>query len=60
MCCRRTALTPAKLSQADLLIIVTDHSEYDYAEIVRHSRAVLDTRNATQGVRSGRSKIQKL
>jgi len=55
-----TPLTPANLSKADLVIIVTDHSDFDYAEVVRHSKAVLDTRNATRDVKRGRSKIHKL
>ena len=42
------------------VVIVTDHSEYDYAEIVRHSKMVLDTRNATRNVRAGRSRVHKL
>lgn len=57
---RRAALTPANLSRADLVIIVTDHSSYDYAQIVRHSKLVLDTRNATRGIRGGRNKVYKL
>jgi UDP-N-acetyl-D-glucosamine dehydrogenase len=57
---RSTALTPARLREADLVVVVTDHSVYDYEEIVRHSRLVLDTRNATRNVRTGRSKIHKL
>jgi len=55
-----TPLTPANLSKADLVIIVTDHSNFDYTEVVRHSKAVLDTRNATRDVKRGRSKIHKL
>ena len=57
---RRSPLTATTLGKADLVIIVTDHSDYDYQEIVRRSRAVLDTRNATAGVRNGRAKIRKL
>jgi len=57
---RVTPLTPANLRKADLVIIVTDHSGYDYDMIVRHSPMVLDTRNATAAVRKGRSKIHKL
>jgi len=53
-------LTPANLGKADLVLIVTDHSSYDYEMIVRHSRVILDTRNATNQVRRGRSKIHKL
>ena len=38
------------LSQYDCLLIVTDHSGYDYARIVRESNLVVDTRNATRGL----------
>ena len=55
-----TPLTPANLRRADVVVIVTDHSTYDYTSIVRHSQVLLDTRNATKAVRSGRSKIRKL
>jgi UDP-N-acetyl-D-glucosamine dehydrogenase len=34
----------------DCVIIVTDHSDYDYEKIVRESRLVIDTRNATKGI----------
>ena len=33
-------------------MIVTDHSDYDYARIVRESKLVVDTRNATKGIQS--------
>jgi UDP-N-acetyl-D-glucosamine dehydrogenase len=39
------------LGQYDCVLIVTDHSDYDYARIVRESRLVVDTRNATRGIR---------
>ncbi|ANM29056.1 UDP-N-acetyl-D-glucosamine dehydrogenase [Acidobacteria bacterium Mor1] len=58
--CRRTALTEANLKKADLVIIVTDHSDYDFNWVVRHSPLVLDTRNATGKVKAGRRKIHKL
>jgi UDP-N-acetyl-D-glucosamine dehydrogenase len=47
------------LSQADCVIIVTDHSSYDYQWIVNCARLVIDTRNATKNVRRGREKIIK-
>ncbi|HXG62828.1 MAG TPA: nucleotide sugar dehydrogenase [Planctomycetota bacterium] len=47
------------LAASDAVVIVTDHSAYDYPWIVRHARLVLDTRNACRGVRSGREKIVK-
>ena len=40
------------LGQYDCVLIVTDHSDYDYAGIVRDSQLVVDTRNATRGIRS--------
>jgi UDP-N-acetyl-D-glucosamine dehydrogenase len=39
-----------KLGQYDCVVIVTDHSDYDYARIVRESQLVVDTRNATRGI----------
>ena len=39
------------LGQYDCVLIVTDHSDYDYQRIVRESQLVVDTRNATQGHR---------
>src|ERR1700756_3557263 len=38
------------LGQYDCVLIVTDHSDYDYAKIVRESQLVVDTRNATKGI----------
>jgi UDP-N-acetyl-D-glucosamine dehydrogenase len=40
------------LEQYDCVLIMTDHSEYDYSEIVRQSQLVVDTRNATKGIQS--------
>lgn len=52
-------LTPEYLASQDCVLIATDHSAYDYDEIVRHSKLVLDTRNATAGVTEGREKIRR-
>jgi UDP-N-acetyl-D-glucosamine dehydrogenase len=38
--------------QYDCVLIITDHSDYDYAGIVRQSQLVVDTRNATRGIKS--------
>ena len=38
------------LSQYDCVMIVTDHSDYNYAQIVAESQLVVDTRNATKGI----------
>ena len=40
------------LGQYDCVLVVTDHSDYDYAGIVRDAKLVVDTRNATRGITS--------
>src|SRR5713101_4129227 len=40
------------LEQYDAVIIVTDHSSYDYQWIVDHAQMVIDTRNATKGIQN--------
>jgi UDP-N-acetyl-D-glucosamine dehydrogenase len=52
-------LTADTLAAQDCVLIVTDHSAYDYPWIVEHSRLVVDTRNATRHVTRGREKIVK-
>jgi UDP-N-acetyl-D-glucosamine dehydrogenase len=42
------------LGQYDCVLIVTDHSDYDYPQIVRDSQLVVDTRNATHGIESSK------
>jgi UDP-N-acetyl-D-glucosamine dehydrogenase len=38
------------LDKFDCVLIVTDHSDYDYRRIVEQSQLVVDTRNATKGI----------
>ncbi|MGA7292078.1 MAG: nucleotide sugar dehydrogenase [Terriglobales bacterium] len=38
--------------QYDCVLIVTDHSDYDYKKIVNESKLVVDSRNATKGIKS--------
>jgi UDP-N-acetyl-D-glucosamine dehydrogenase len=40
------------LGQYDAVVIVTDHSDYNYKAIVEQSQLVVDTRNATKGINS--------
>jgi UDP-N-acetyl-D-glucosamine dehydrogenase len=40
------------LDRYDCVLIVTDHSNYDYRKIVEESQLVVDTRNATRGIQS--------
>jgi UDP-N-acetyl-D-glucosamine dehydrogenase len=44
--------------EADVVVVVTDHSAYPYADIVAAAAQVVDTRNATKGIVS--EKIVKL
>lgn len=36
----------------DCVVILADHSDYDYSSIVRDARLVVDTRNTTRGIRA--------
>jgi len=40
------------LGKFDCVVIITDHSDYDYPRIVREAQLVVDTRNATSGIES--------
>jgi len=42
------------LGQYDCVVIVTDHSDYDYRKIVREARLVVDTRNATKSIQDAK------
>jgi UDP-N-acetyl-D-glucosamine dehydrogenase len=41
-----------QIPEFDCVVIVTDHSQYDYASIVSKARLVVDTRNATKGIQA--------
>jgi len=45
---------------ADIVLITTDHTNFDYESIVAEAKVVIDTRNATKNVVSGREKIHLL
>ena len=51
--------TPEYVSSLDCLLISTDHSAFDWNEIVPNAKLVIDTRNATKEVTVGREKIFK-
>ena len=54
-------LTEVNLKNADLVIITTMHTCYDYELIAKHSRRLLDTKNATKNLLdTSKSKIDKL
>jgi UDP-N-acetyl-D-glucosamine dehydrogenase len=54
---RSVDLTRDELGRAAAVLIATDHSLFDYRLIVDASPLVIDTRNATRAVPSGREKI---
>jgi UDP-N-acetyl-D-glucosamine dehydrogenase len=39
-----------KIPEFDCVVIITDHTQYDYASIVKQAKLVVDTRNATKGI----------
>jgi UDP-N-acetyl-D-glucosamine dehydrogenase len=46
------------LTEADCVVIVTNHSNIDYPKVERMAKVILDTRNAMRGIKS--SKVIKL
>jgi UDP-N-acetyl-D-glucosamine dehydrogenase len=50
-------LSAEVLEAQDCVLICTDHSAIDWPFVVRHSRLVVDTRNATRSVAEGRERI---
>ena len=46
-----TPLDERTLKEADLVLLVTDHSAYDYAWIASQARLIVDTRNAFKGIK---------
>ncbi|MEM7785221.1 MAG: nucleotide sugar dehydrogenase, partial [Planctomycetota bacterium] len=51
--------TPEYISSLDCVLIATDHTAFQWDEIVKHASLVIDTRNATKNVTDGREKIFK-
>jgi UDP-N-acetyl-D-glucosamine dehydrogenase len=45
---RSVPLTDARIKKADVVVIVTDHTCFDYARVVKLAKLVVDTRNATK------------
>jgi UDP-N-acetyl-D-glucosamine dehydrogenase len=51
------ALTAEWLGAQDAVLIVTDHSAYDWQWVAEHAALIIDTRNATHGVTGRRDHI---
>jgi UDP-N-acetyl-D-glucosamine dehydrogenase len=52
-----TPFSDELLASADCVVIITHHSAFDYERIVAHAPVLVDTRNATSQVQTGREKI---
>jgi UDP-N-acetyl-D-glucosamine dehydrogenase len=52
--------TPAEISQYDCVIILTDHTAYDFRQIVGAAKLVVDTRNSTKDLHEFKDRIIKL
>jgi UDP-N-acetyl-D-mannosaminuronate dehydrogenase len=50
-------LSETWLGQQDAILVVTDHTAYDWPWIVQQAKVIVDTRNATHAVLNGREKI---
>lgn len=53
-------LTKELLQNADLVLITTDHTAFDYQLIADHAPVIFDTRNALKGVASIKGDYEKL
>jgi UDP-N-acetyl-D-glucosamine dehydrogenase len=54
---RSVPLTPQSLQGYDAVLIATHHAAYDWQMIADHAKLIIDTRNATQGVKGKRDHI---
>jgi UDP-N-acetyl-D-glucosamine dehydrogenase len=50
----------ARIRAADCVLILTDHREFDYQRIVSAASLVVDTRNATWGIRNPNAEVIRL
>jgi UDP-N-acetyl-D-glucosamine dehydrogenase len=56
---RSVELTEGLLRQMDAVLLLTDHSAYDYPFIEEHAQCIVDTRNAFGRQNINSSKIHK-
>ncbi|HEX9595483.1 MAG TPA: nucleotide sugar dehydrogenase [Anaerolineales bacterium] len=50
----------AEAKMADMVLVITNHSDYDYPALLKASKAILDTRNAFGDIAKGDPKVVKL
>ena len=54
---RSVSLNPSVIASYDAVLIVTDHTQIDWQALVDAAQVIVDTRNATAKVTSGRHKV---
>jgi UDP-N-acetyl-D-glucosamine dehydrogenase len=54
------ALTDEALAQADCVVVITDHSAFDWTAISQQAHLIVDTRNALKGVPSPAARVVTL
>ena len=52
--------SPAEIAKHDCVIILTDHTSYDFQKIVEAAKLVVDTRNSTKGLHQFKDRVIKL
>ncbi len=57
---RSVSLTAEALAQADCVVIITDHSAFDWTWIAQQTRLIVDTRNALKAVSNATARIVKI
>ena len=60
MTLKSTDLSAELLESMDCIVLVTDHSCYDYAWLIEHSHIFVDTRNATNNLADPKKIVVKL
>ncbi|MFN0136627.1 MAG: nucleotide sugar dehydrogenase [Phycisphaerae bacterium] len=56
---RSVPLTPENVKKYDCVLISTDHSDVDYEMVCKNAALVIDTRNATKGIKKSKAVIVK-
>ena len=57
---KSVALTDQEISAADCVVILTDHTDFDYKRIVDLASLVVDMRNATWGIAAPAERVVRL
>ena len=53
-------LTAETLAQADCVVVITDHTIFDWQMIRQHARLIVDTRNALKAAPTGSARVVML